>query len=128
MKRILLMAAFLLALPICAHAQNLTRVGGQISSATTTTVVAGVSGQRIQIIDGSVCVAAGGVQTAITIQDSTAVNYIGTSAVYTLAAGSCLNFLYKGNTGYGTGTTAGAGLQVVTGAAGPVTYYFEVTK
>jgi hypothetical protein len=103
------------------------RVGLRITTATTTTVLAGVAGQTIGIYGGSICVDTGGVTTGITLQDSTPTNVIGTSVVYALAAGQCLTIPRDRNPWYNI-TAAGTTLQVVTGAAGPINLYLELIQ
>lgn len=127
MRRVLALALLLLlATPAWAQAPAF-RVGFHITSATTTTLLTGVTGQKIVIQGGSICVDAGATATNITIQDSTPTNLVGTGVVYALAAGQCLIFPRVQDLYY-VPTAAGASLQLVTSAAGPVEVYLELVQ
>src|SRR5204862_1100426 len=114
--RTLLTLSLLLALVTAASAQQLTKVGRHITSATTTTLVAGSTGSSpLALFHGSLCVDAGGVQTGVTLQDSAGTNLVGTGVKWVIPAGACLVMVYKGSP-YFNGTAVGRGLQVVTDA------------
>lgn len=127
MRTILALLLILLCAPPAWAQAPSFRIGAHITSATTTTVLAGVAGQKIVIQGGSICVDGNGVTTQITIQDSTPTNLVGTSVVYVLVAGQCLVFPRVTDLYY-VPTAAGAGLQLVTGAAGPVEVYLELLQ
>lgn len=126
--RWLIVLSLLLLLTTPAVAQPLlTKATAHITSATTTTVVTGVSGVIIGLWSASICVDTGGAQSTITLQDSGGTNLIGTGIVYVVTGGACLWFPYRGSP-YPYQTAAGTGLQIVTGGAGPVEVVMEVSK
>jgi len=127
MKAIALIIALLCA-TLPADAQPfLTKVGAHITTATTTTLVAGTAGRSIEIFHMSICLDNAGTAGAITIQDSAALNLVGTGVVYVLGPNTCLTMPFKGRS-YFLPTGAGNGLQIVSGSVGPFEVYAEVSK
>jgi hypothetical protein len=103
------------------------RPAAHITSATTTTILAGVAGQAISIQGGFICTDAGGVATNVTIQDGAGTNLFGTGVLFVPAIGSCLTIPLRTDL-WGIPTAVGQSLQVVTSAAGPVEIYLEVVQ
>ena len=110
-------------------AQRFPQATSHISTQTTTTVLTNSSTtKRLSIMAGSLCVDMGGATTSVTLQDSGGTNLFGSGVVWVIAAGSCLNFPYRGFY-YGIRTGVGLNLQVVTGTGnGPVEVYLEVDQ
>lgn len=101
-------------------------VGGKISTQTTTTLIAAVSGQAINVYAYSFCVDGNGATTSFTFQDSGGTNLLGTGYIAVVNPGQCLaeELRYNGAPRYGV--TVSLGLQLVTGTGnGPVEWQVE---
>jgi hypothetical protein len=130
MRRFALSLLLILALVSAASGQGqplVTHWGAHITTATTTTLVAAVTGGTIGVWSFSACVAAGGTQTTITLQDGAGTNLIGTSVTYPLQPGTCYVAPFRGRQWF-TSTASGQALQIVTSDIGPVDVYVEVVK
>lgn len=94
MRRALALAVLLALVPALSAAQGplLTRAQARITTQTTTTLAAAVTGVRLAIYSLSICVDAGGATTGFAIQDSTPTNLVGTNIVYAVGAGSCITW------------------------------------
>jgi len=99
------------------------RKGGRITTATTTTVLAGVSAKKVYIHELYICLERTGTPGNITIQDSASTNLVGTSVTYDINAGGCLSFKPAKNTYALVPTGTANGLQIVTSSAGPYNYW-----
>lgn len=130
MTRLLVALLFLLAAVLPAGAQQYRQATAHITTQTTTTVHAAVTGKRLAVVAGSVCVDANGTATGIALQDSAGTNLFGTGIVWVVGAGACLNFPLRGTGApvpYGRPTALSTSLQVVTTVGnGPVEVYLEV--
>ena len=121
MTRLALIGAIVLAMVTLAGAETRTRTAGHITSQTSTHIVTGVTGQSVYVDYVSVCVDAGGATTGIAIKDtsSSPVNLVGTSVVFALLAGQCLELFADQM----DPTTPDKGLDIVTTVGnGPVEY------
>ena len=116
-----------LVLPVVVSADS-ALIGKRITTQTTTTLLAGVAGQHIFLLQGSICIDGNGVVTGITIQDSTPSNLVGTSVVYVLSPGACYT-LFPRQAPYLSPTADGKDLQLVTTVGnGPVNVSLEVVQ
>src|SRR6267142_4190696 len=122
-----LITALLLVLALAAPTLAAYRTaGGQISSQTTTTLIAAVASKKIDVYGFSFCVDGNGATTSLTLQDSGGTNLIGPGYVIVLTPGQCWTLAtIKDFQRYQVGT--GLGLQLVTGTGnGPVEWTVEV--
>lgn len=120
---LLTLVLVLLAAVVPAGSQGfkLQRAPIHITSATTTTVVAGVAGRQIEIRDLFLRVDNGGVATTVTFQDSAGTNLLGTGVTFVLGTDQSLDWpLRPLPIGRLALTGAGNGFQIVTVGAGPV--------
>lgn len=124
---LLLLLLGLLAFHASAQPINLQRSAVHISTATTTTLVAAVTGGPIEVWTLSVCVQTGGTTTTITLVDGAGTNLIGTSVTYVLAPGTCFVAPYRGFR-YFAATAVSQALRLVTNDVGPVDVVVEVVK
>lgn len=104
---------------------TLARVGGQITSATTTSVVSAVAAKQTKIY--GMILYNGGTANNITIQDGTPTNLVGTSAVFNLAANQGMILDLRGDKWFNACATNTV-LQIVTSSAGPLTYDIYYTN
>jgi len=112
---------------VVAEPQSI-RATAHITSQTTTTLVAAVTGQQIQIHGGSICVDANGATTGVALEDSGATNLVGTGVVYVLGTGQCWYFPRDGKPWIGV-VGAGLGLNLVTTVGnGPVNVNLEIIQ
>ncbi len=127
LTRALLLGLLVLASFTPASAAYKT-LGGTITTQTTTTLLAGVSGKTIDVYGFSFCVDGNGATTSLTLRDSSGTNLIGTGYVVVLTPGQCWGLTtIKDLVRYQVGT--GLGLQLVTGTGnGPVEWAVEVLQ